>query len=100
MEGLEFLEQFVPSGVIVVLCLLIGQALKWAFTFSPNAERLTAGIPWMLGVAGAVLGLIAMAIVPEFAASDALTALAIGAVSGLASCGAFQVGKQIEKLGR
>lgn len=92
---MEFLEQFVPNGIIVVICLIAGHALKWLFD---GRERLLSGIPWMLAVLGAVLGLIAMGVMTEFAALDPLTAIAMGAVSGFAAGGVYQTYKQHEKL--
>lgn len=92
---MEFLTEFIPNAAIVVLCYLIGMWLKWQFEGNP---RLTAGIPWMLGVLGAVLGAVSLAIIPEDSARDIFTAIALGVVSGLAACGANQIVKQQEKL--
>ena len=52
-------------------------------------------IPVICGFVGAVLGVIAMQTMPEFPAKDILNAIAIGIVSGLASTGANQLGKQL-----
>ncbi len=92
---MEFLTEFVPNAAIVVLCCLAGMLLKWAFE---GNERLTAGIPWMLGVLGAILGAVSLAIIPEDGAGDVFTQIALGVVSGLAACGANQIVRQQEKL--
>jgi VIT1/CCC1 family predicted Fe2+/Mn2+ transporter len=48
---------------------------------------------------GAALGILGMFIMPEFPASDYLTAAAVGIVSGLAATGINQVYKQLTKEG-
>ena len=52
-------------------------------------------IPVICGFAGAVFGVVGMMTMPEFPAKDILSAVAIGIVSGLASTGVNQVGKQL-----
>lgn len=54
-------------------------------------------IPVICGVSGAVLGVVAMFIMPDFPATDYITAAAVGIVSGLAATGADQVMKQMGK---
>ena len=55
-------------------------------------------IPWIAGMAGIVLGILALFIgVPDFPASDYLTAAAVGGASGLAATGADQVVKQLKQ---
>lgn len=92
---MEFLNEFVPNAVIVVICVLLGMAMKWGFE---GNERLSAGIPWMLMIAGAILGIVASFVMEEYAGIDILTAIAMGAVSGLAAGGAYQVVHQQRKL--
>lgn len=75
-------------AAITVICLLIGQAVK--------ATRLdNKWIPIICGVCGMVLGIAAMYIMPEFPATDYITAAAVGIVSGLAATGINQAAKQI-----
>ncbi len=75
-------------AAITVICLLIGQAVK--------ATRLdNKWIPIICGVCGMALGLAAMYIMPEFPATDYITAAAVGIVSGLAATGINQAAKQI-----
>lgn len=55
-------------------------------------------IPAICGVAGMVLGVLALYLsVPDFPASDPLTAAAVGGVSGLAAVGIDQIGKLFTK---
>lgn len=55
-------------------------------------------IPVICGVCGIVLGVLALVIrVPDFPATDYLTAAAVGGVSGLAATGLNQMVKQMGK---
>lgn len=74
---------------ITVITYLIGMGCKaW--------EKLDSKfIPVICGFVGAILGVVAMKTMPDFPAKDILNAIAIGIVSGLASTGANQVGKQL-----
>ena len=75
-------------AAMTVICLLIGQAVK--------ATRLdNKWIPIICGVCGMALGIAAMYIMPEFPATDYVTAAAVGIVSGLAATGINQAAKQI-----
>lgn len=77
-------------AAITVIAYLIGQAVK--------ATKLdNKWIPIICGVAGGVLGALAMNIMPDFPAADYITAIAVGIVSGLAATGVNQIGKQINK---
>lgn len=54
-------------------------------------------IPVICGVCGIALGMAAMYIgVPDFPATDILTAAAVGGASGLAATGLDQVAKQLK----
>lgn len=75
-------------AAITVICLLIGQGVK----VSPLNS---AYIPIICGVSGGILGVAAMFIMPDFPATDYITAAAVGIVSGLAATGANQVLKQL-----
>ena len=76
MENLGFTA--IPA--ITVICYLVAQVVK-------ATELDNKWLPIICGVAGAVLGIAAMQIMPEFGASDPITAVAIGIVSGLAATG-------------
>lgn len=77
-------------AAITVICFLIGQVVK--------ASGLdNKWIPITCGISGALLGLVGMYIMPDFPATDYITALAVGIVSGLAATGINQVYKQLNK---
>lgn len=80
---------YAPIAAIVVICYLVAAALK--------ATKLdNKWLPVICGVAGAVLGAVAKITGMEaFSATDMLTAVAIGIVSGLAATGVNQIGKQL-----
>ena len=79
------------TGVIgiTVIAYLVG--MGWKSVDSLNDKF----IPVVCGVIGGALGVIAMMTMPDFPAKDVINALAIGIVSGLASTGANQIGKQL-----
>lgn len=74
---------------IVVITYLIGLAVKAVPTVKDNY------IPVIVGMAGGILGVVGMYVIPDFPATDVLNAIAVGIVSGLASTGVNQVYKQI-----
>ena len=75
-------------AAITVVCYLVGQVVK--ATGLDNKW-----IPIVCGVCGLVLGIVSMFVMPEFPATDYITAAAVGVVSGLAATGANQVFKQL-----
>ena len=75
---------------ITVICGLVGMIAKAA----PIANK---WIPIIVGIAGAILGVVGMNVIPDFPATDIINALAVGIVSGLASTGANQIFKQAGK---
>lgn len=75
-------------AVITVICYLIGQAVK--ATAIENKW-----IPIIVGASGGVLGVVGMMVMADFPATDYLTAIAVGIVSGLAATGVDQIGKQM-----
>ena len=52
-------------------------------------------IPIICGVCGGALGVAGMFLMPDFPASDPITAVAVGIVSGLAATGVNQAVKQL-----
>lgn len=81
----------VGVAAISVICYLIGQGVK----VSPLDDKF---IPIICGASGAVLGIVAFFIkMPDFPATDIITAIAVGIVSGLAATGANQIYKQLTK---
>ncbi len=73
---------------IVVITYLIGYAVKQI----PKVKD--SYIPVIVGVAGGILGIVGMYVIPNFPATDILNAIAVGIVSGLSSTGVNQIYKQ------
>lgn len=86
MENLGFLAY--PA--IVVIAFLLCQALK-----ALNIDN--KWIPVFAGVTGGLLGIVAYQSVADFPATDLLSAIATGIVSGFAATGIHQVYKQIKE---
>lgn len=78
----------VGVGAISIICYLVGMGVK----ASPVKSEL---IPVIVGAIGGILGVAGFATMAEFPATDYLTAVAVGIVSGLAATGADQVVKQL-----
>lgn len=76
-------------AAITVIAYLIGAACKASEKVKDN------WIPVICGVAGLLLGLVGFKVMPDFPAADALTAAAVGAVSGLGATGVNQAVKQL-----
>ena len=77
-------------AAITVIAYLIGSAVK-ATTLDNK------WIPSICGTVGGILGVLAIRIIPDFPATDYITAVAVGIVSGLAATGVNQIGKQLGK---
>ena len=77
-------------AAITVITYLIGSAVK-ATTLD------NTWIPSICGTVGGILGVLAIRIMPDFPATDYITAVAVGIVSGLAATGVNQIGKQLGK---
>lgn len=77
---------------IVVITYLIGLAAKQIPVVKDEL------IPVIVGIAGAILGVVGMYVIPDFPANDILNAIAVGIVSGLASTGVNQLVKQSAQL--
>ena len=75
---------------IVVITYLIGLAVKAIPKIKDNY------IPIIVGIAGGILGVIGMYVIPDFPADDILNAIAVGIVSGLSSTGVNQIYKQVK----
>ena len=75
---------------IVVITYLIGYASKQIPQVKDNY------IPIIVGIAGAILGVIGMYVIPNYPANDILNAIAVGIVSGLSSTGVNQIYKQVK----
>lgn len=78
---------------IVIICYLVGVLCKAVSKFPDKF------IPVIVGVVGGIIAIPAMYIMPDFPATDVISAIAVGITSGLASTGVNQVFKQIKKEG-
>lgn len=77
-------------AAITVICYLVGLIVK-ATPYNNNAI-----IPVVCGLVGGLLGVACLVLaVPDFPASDPVTAVAVGIVSGLAATGVNQAAKQL-----
>lgn len=74
---------------ITVITYLIGEGVK-AVPVVKNEL-----IPVIVGIAGGILGIVGMYVIPDFPAQDVLNAISVGIVSGLASTGVNQAFKQL-----
>ena len=82
----------VSVAAITVICYLVGMVVKAV----PHMED--KYIPIACGLFGAVLGPVGLYLgLDGFPATDYMTAVAVGIVSGLAATGINQVGKQLSK---
>lgn len=73
---------------ITVLCILAGEVVK-------ASEINNKWIPIICGSVGMILGIAGMMFMPDYPATDFITAAAVGVVSGLAATGINQVFKQL-----
>ena len=87
---LEILGNYASVPAIAIICYAAG--FIWTKTELPNKW-----IPLLCLGLGAVLGVVGLYVMPEFPASDVISALAVGIASGLAATGANQVVKQLTK---
>lgn len=78
-------------AAITVICYLIGLVVKASGLDNKYIPAIVGGCGGVLGVAALYLG------VADFPATDPLTAVAVGIVSGLAATGVNQIGKQLGK---
>lgn len=76
-------------AAITAICLLIGQAVKVSGLDNK-------WIPIICGVCGCGLGIAGMFLMPDFPATDYITAAAVGIASGLAATGVNQAVKQMQ----
>ena len=78
-------------AAITIICYLIGMAFKLIPSINNDA------IPVVCGVFGALIGYAWFFFgFPDYPASDPVTAIAVGIVSGLAATGVNQAAKKIK----
>ena len=80
---------FTEIAAIVVICYLLGEGVK-------VTKLDTKYIPVIVGIAGGILGVIAVEVIPELVGLNILDAIASGIVSGLSATGINQIGKQLK----
>lgn len=78
-------------AAITVIAYLVGLAVKNV----PSIDD--KWIPVICAAVGGVLGAVGMHIMPDFPATEYITAVAVGIVSGLAATGINQAVKQLGK---
>lgn len=76
-------------AAITVIAYLIGQGCK------ATKHVADEWIPVICGAVGGILGVAGLYAMPDFPATDAVTAAAVGIVSGLAATGINQAYKQL-----
>ncbi len=81
---------FTSVAAITVICYLVIEIIK-------TTQLSRRWLPVISGFLGGALGILAMYIMPSYPAADALNAIAIGIVSGLAATGVNQVAKQLKR---
>jgi len=79
----------VGVAAITVICYLIGEVVKVSAIDNKFIPVIVGGVGAILGIAAFYLGM------PDFPATDIITAIAVGIVSGLAATGANQAVKQL-----
>lgn len=77
-------------AAITVICYLVGLIVKASGLDNKYIPAIVGVCGGLLGAAGLYLGL------PDYPATDPLTAVAVGIVSGLAATGLDQAAKQIK----
>lgn len=76
---------------IVMICYIVGLGCKAAKKMPDE------WIPVIMAVVGGVLGAAGMGVIPDFPATDYITAVAVGMFNGLAATGVNQLYKQSKK---
>ena len=79
-------------AAITVICYLVGMTVRQ----TPLDNK---WIPSIVGGLGMILGVVGWKVIPDYPASDILTALAVGVVSGLAATGIDQLYHQLNPRG-
>ena len=78
---------FTSVAAITVICYLVAEIFK---VTKLNKKWL----PVICGVAGGILGVCSMYLMPSYPSTDIINAVAIGIVSGFAATGVNQIVKQ------
>ena len=73
---------------IVMICYIVGMGCKASKRISDE------WIPVIMAIIGGVLGAVGMGVIPDFPATDYITAVAVGMFNGLSATGVNQIIKQ------
>ena len=73
---------------IVAICYVVGMGCKASKRISDE------WIPVTMAITGGILGAVGMEIIPDFPATDYITAVAVGMFNGLSATGVNQIIKQ------
>lgn len=84
------LTNYVTVLPIVIICYLVGLGCK---SIDRIADKI---IPVIVGIVGGIIAIPAMYIMPDFPATDIITAISVGIMSGLTSTGVNQIYKQLK----
>lgn len=76
---------------IIIICYAIGCLCKVVEKIPDKC------IPVIVAIAGGIIAVPAMTVMPDFPATDVITAISVGIMSGLTSTGVNQIGKQMTK---
>lgn len=82
------IPEFATVSGIIVICYLIGMAVK----ASSLDDKY---IPIIVGLCGGILGVAGLLTMPTFPVDNVIDAVAVGIASGLAATGVHQIGKQL-----
>ena len=93
MNIVDIITEIMPVIGIIFLCFLIGSGLKAWDTFDDRK------IPILMGVSGAIIGVIIYYVEPDLlgSAGGIISAIIKGAASGWAATGIDQIYKQSKK---
>lgn len=76
---------------IVTICYVVGMGCKASKKISDEL------IPVIMALVGGILGAVGMGVIPDFPATDYITAIAVGMFNGLSATGVNQLFKQAVK---
>jgi ribonucleotide monophosphatase NagD (HAD superfamily) len=79
---------FTSVAAITVICYLVATAIK-----ATSLDK--KWLPVICMACGGILGIFGIRYIPDYPATDILTAIAVGLVSGLAATGVHQTVKQL-----
>ena len=85
------MDTIATEVTIVIICNFLGMIIKVIKRIENKY------IPLIVGTLGGIIGIVALYVVVDFPASNPISALATGIISGLAAVGLHQCGKQFNE---